>query len=210
MNQPRFTADDVEILAKDTVYKGYFQIDRYRLRHRTFAGGWSTEITREVFERGHAVVVILYDPIRDEVALIEQFRTGALAAGWYPWLIECVAGIIDEGEHPDQVARREAKEEAGAEPTHLVEIGAYLVTAGGSSETCRLYCAAIDSSTIEGLHGLEHEGEDIRVFTIAVTEAYQMVKDGRINNSMAAVAIQWLMLERDLLRQAWLDQSSSS
>jgi ADP-ribose pyrophosphatase len=203
MTTTRFSADDVEILAKDTVFKGYFQIDRYRLRHRTFAGGWTADITREIFERGHAVVVMLYDPVRDAVALIEQFRTGALAAGWYPWLIECVAGIIEPGEHPDEVARRETKEEAGADPTNMVDVGAYLVTAGGSSESCRLYCAQVDSSTIDGLHGLEHEGEDIRVFTVPTTEAYAMTKDGRINNAMAVVAIQWLMLERDGLRKSW-------
>ena len=89
---------DVEVITKETVFQGYFRVDRYRLRHRTFAGGWTDEMVREVFERGHAVVVLLYDPDRDEVALIEQFRPGAFAAGWNPWLIECVAGIIDEGE----------------------------------------------------------------------------------------------------------------
>jgi ADP-ribose pyrophosphatase len=206
MTGPRFSADDVQILDKDTVFKGYFQIDRYRLRHRTFAGGWTQDIVREIFERGHAVVVMLYDPALDKVALIEQFRPGALAAGWYPWLIECVAGIIEPGEHPDAVARRETREEAGTEPTDMIEIGAYLVTAGGSSESCRLYCARIDAATVDGIHGLEHEGEDIRVFTIPTEDAYAMTKDGRINNGMAVLAIQWLMLERDGLRKRWLNR----
>lgn len=195
--------DDVEVIARDTVYQGYFRIDRYRLRHRTFAGGWTMEMTREIFERGHSVVVLLYDPDRDAVVLIEQFRCGALAAGWNPWLIECVAGIIDEGEHPDDVARRETAEEAGAEPSDMIAVGDYLVTAGGSSESVRLYCARVDSSTISGLHGLAHEGEDIRVFVVSADEAYAMVKDGRINNAMAALAVQWLMLERDGLRRRW-------
>lgn len=195
---------DVEILSKETVFKGYFQIDRYRLRHRTFAGGWTAEMVREVFERGHAVVVVLYDPDRDKVALIEQFRPGAYAAGLHPWLIECVAGIIDEGEHPDEVARRETREEAGSDPTDMVYIGNFLVTAGGSSETCRLYCARVDSSTIDGFHGLEHEGEDIRVFVVDPAEALSMCRDGRISNAMAVLALQWLALERDGLRAKWL------
>lgn len=198
----RFSADDVQILAKDTMFKGYFQMDRYRLRHRTFAGGW-TEIVREIFERGHAVVVALYDPRRDEIALIEQFRTGALAAGWYPWQIECVAGIIDPGETPKQVAWRESEEEAGAKPTHMEEVGRYLVTGGGSSETVVLYCACVDTAPIAGLHGLAHEGEDIRAFTVPLAEAYAMTRDGRICNSMAVVAIQWLMLEKDGLKARW-------
>lgn len=199
----RFTAEDVHVIAKDTVFKGYFQIDRYRLRHRTFAGGWTQEITREIFERGHAVVVLLYDPDRERVALIEQFRAGALAAGWYPWMIECVAGIIEPGESLEEVARRETREEAGTEATDLVEVGHYLMTAGGSSETCKLYCARVDSASIDGIHGLAHEGEDIRIFTVPVDEAYAMTRDGRINNSMAVIAIQWLMLERAALKRRW-------
>ncbi|MBI3444610.1 MAG: NUDIX domain-containing protein [Magnetospirillum sp.] len=195
---------DVEIIAKETVYKGYFQIDRYRLRHRTFAGGWTGELVREVFERGHAVVVLLYDPARDQVALIEQFRPGAYAAGWHPWLIECVAGIIEEGEQPDEVARRETREEAGSDPTDMIHVGDYLVTAGGSSESCRLYCARVDASTIAGTHGLAHEGEDIKVMVVDTAEALAMVRDNRINNAMAALAIQWLALEKARVRKEWL------
>ena len=194
---------DVEILSRETVFKGYFRVDRYRLRHRTFAGGWTDEMVREVFERGHSVVVLLYDPQRDCVALIEQFRPGAYAAGWHPWLIECVAGIIEEGEHPDEVARRETLEEAGTEPDAMIHIGDYLVTAGGSSESCRLYCAKVDSSSIVGIHGLAHEGEDIRTLVVSSAEALAMVRDGSINNSIATVAIQWLALEKDGLRRSW-------
>lgn len=203
MTAHRFTEADVQIVAKTREFQGYFAIDRWRVRHRTFAGGWTGDIVREVFERGHAVVVILYDPERDSIALIEQFRVGALAAGQYPWLIECVAGIIDPGETPVQVALREAEEEAGAKPDHIEHIGKFIITPGGSSETVELFVAQVDCSSIEGLHGLAHEGEDIRVFTLPVTEAYGMVKDGRIANSMAVVAVQWLMLEREALRARW-------
>ncbi|MEO0036606.1 MAG: hypothetical protein RLZZ501_2629 [Pseudomonadota bacterium] len=192
---------DVDVISRETVFQGYFRVDRYRLRHRTFAGGWSRELVREVFERGHAVVVLLYDPDRDEVALIEQFRPGAYAAGWHPWLIECVAGIIEAGEHPDEVARRETREEAGADPEAMVHVGDFLVTAGGSSETCRLYCARIDSRTINGVHGLEAEGEDIRTHVVATAEALAMARDGRINNAMAVLALQWLVLEKDRVRR---------
>lgn len=199
----RFGDDDVEVLARDTVFQGYFRIDRYRLRHRTFAGGWSGEMVREVFERGHASVALLYDPERDRVALIEQFRPGALAAGWYPWLVECVAGIIEEGETAEQVARRESIEEAGATPTDMIRVGQYLVTAGGSSESCALFCARIDADTVDGVHGLADENEDIRVFTLPTEEAYAMTRDGRICNSMAVLAIQWLILEKDSIRARW-------
>jgi ADP-ribose pyrophosphatase len=194
---------DIEIVTKETVFQGYFRVDRYRLRHRRFDGTWTHEITREVFERGHAVVVVLYDPDADKVVLIEQFRMGAYAAGWHPWAIECVAGIIEEGEHPDGVALREVGEETGCTPLDIFRVGDYAVTAGGSSETCRLYCARVDSSTAGGLHGLAHEGEDIRVLVITTDEALAWVRSGKINNAMATVAIQWLALERDQLRERW-------
>ncbi|MCR6630704.1 MAG: NUDIX domain-containing protein [Magnetospirillum sp.] len=204
MAETRFSvAEDVQIIARERRFQGYFAIDVYRVRHRTFAGGWTGDIVREVFERGHAVVVILYDPVRDQIALIEQFRVGALAAGDYPWLVECVAGIIEDGETPERVALREAEEEAGATAADMVHIGKYIITPGGSSETVQLFCARIDASRIDGLHGLEHEGEDIRVFTVPVDEAYAMVKDGRIANSMAVIAVQWLMLERQGLKARW-------
>lgn len=203
MSAPRFSADDVQLIAKDRVFQGYFAMDRYRVRHRTFAGGWTGDIVREVFERGHAVVVILYDPVRDEVALIEQFRIGAYGAGEHAWLVECVAGIIDPGETPEQVAMREAHEEAGTTPTQIEYVGKYIITPGGSTETVELFVARVDTSKITGFHGLENEGEDIRVFTVPVTEAYQMVKDGRIANSMAVICVQWLMLEREALKARW-------
>lgn len=203
MSEQCFSADDVQLIAKDRVFQGYFAIDRYRVRHRTFAGGWTGDIVREVFERGHATVVILYDPVRDETALIEQFRVGAYGAGINPWLIECVAGIIDPGETPEQVAIREAHEEAGTTPDAIEYIGKYIITPGGSTETVELFVARVDTSKIAGFHGLEHEGEDIRVFTVPVTEAYQMVKDGKIANSMAVIAVQWLMLEREALKARW-------
>ncbi|MGE5504411.1 MAG: NUDIX domain-containing protein [Actinomycetota bacterium] len=194
---------DVEIISKETVFQGYFRMDRYRLRHRRFDGGWTHEIIREVFERGHAVVVILYDPDLDRVVMVEQFRTGAYAAGWDPWQVEFVAGIIEEGESPAAVALRETEEESGCTPLDMIEVGAYSVTAGGSSETARLFCARVDSSKAGGLHGLIEEGEDIRVLTLSTDEALALLRQGRITNAMAAVGIQWLVLERDNLRARW-------
>jgi ADP-ribose pyrophosphatase len=203
MDDTKLIRDDVEILEKETPYKGYFQIDRYRLRHRAFDGGWTEPMTREIFERGHAVGVLLYDPQLDRVGLIEQFRPGAYAAGWKPWLIEVVAGIIEEGEDLRDVARREVREEAGCEVLDLVDVAEFLVTPGGSSETMTLYCGRVDASALGGLHGLAHEGEDIRVFTLPSDEAIAMAKDGRINNATAIIALLWLAGERDALRRSW-------
>jgi ADP-ribose pyrophosphatase len=197
-------AEDIIILEKTTPFQGYFRIDRYVLQHRTHAGGMTAPMSREVFERGHAVSVLLYDPEHDQVGLIEQFRPGAYAAGWEPWLIEVVAGIIDKGETPEQVAIREAEEEAGVIVTQIEPVCRYLVSPGGSSESMEIFCARVDASKLSGIHGLEHEGEDIRVFTITADEAIAWVRSGRIANAMTIIALQWLALNRPRLREKWL------
>jgi len=164
-------AKDIEILDKSEQYKGYFRINRYRLRHRLYAGGWSGELQRELFERGHAVGVLPYDPAADSVVLIEQFRIGALVAGMGPWLTEVVAGIIEEGEAPEEVARRETREEAGIEVMDLMPICRYLVSPGGSSESVILFCGRVDSRGAGGIHGLAAEHEDIKVDVVPYAEA---------------------------------------
>jgi ADP-ribose pyrophosphatase len=197
------TDDDVEVASLETVYDGYFRMDRYRLRHRLHDGGWSKEVSRELFERGHAAAVLPYDPLRDEVILIEQFRVGAYAAGMHPWLIEIVAGIIDTGESPDEVVRREAVEEAGVDVTDLVRIGRYLASPGGTSETVTLYCGRVDASAAGGIHGLDTEGEDIKVMVVPAADITAMVASGELTNATTIIALQWFVLNREGLRQRW-------
>ena len=196
-------ADGVELLGKSQRYSGFFRINGYRLRHRLFAGGWSGVIEREVFERGHAVGVLPYDPVADSIVLIEQFRIGALVAGMSPWLIEVVAGIAEEGEAPEEVARRETQEEAGLEIQALMPMCRYLVSPGGSSESVRLYCGRVDSRGAGGIHGLAEEHEDIRVDRVAYGEAMRLLEEGRVTNSVSLIALQWLALHRDRVRAAW-------
>ena len=200
-------SDDLEILEKSTVFQGYFRVDRYWLRHRTHTGGWTQPLSREIFERGHAVGVLLYDPKSDQVGLIEQFRPGALAAGLPCWIIEIVAGIIDDGEEPEQVAVREAHEETGVHitPDDLIPISHYLVSPGGTSETIRLYCARTDATKLTGFHGLAHEGEDIRVFTVPADEAVSWIASGKINNALTIIALQWLALNKTDIKNHWTD-----
>ncbi len=193
----------IEIISKTTPFKGYFQVDHYRLRHRKFDGGWTQDVQREVFERGHAAAVVLFDPALDVVVLIEQFRIGAWAAGFEPWLIEVVAGIIDPGESPEEVVRREAVEEAGCTITALEPIGRFLATPGGSSESLTLFCGRVDASTAGGIHGLDHEGEDIRVLPLPREEALNKLEEGAITNFTAVVALQWLALNYTRIMRIW-------
>lgn len=196
-----FTHNDVEILSNTNSYDGFFKIQTLTLTHKLFEGGWSHPIKRELFVRGKAAGVLLYDRDNDSVILIEQFRIGSLLAESNeegqqnsPWLFELVAGIIEPGEAAEDVAIREAKEESGADIQDLIPICDYLVSPGGTNESLALYCAIVDSQHISGVHGLESEGEDIRVHVVAREEAIKAIYDGRINNAATIIALQWLEL----------------
>lgn len=198
------TREDVEVHVRKTVYQGYFRIDEYRLRHRSHDGGVSDELRREVFERGHIAAVLPVDPERDTVVLIEQFRPGAFAAGWQPWVVECVAGIVEPGESTADVVVREAVEETGCQVTDLVCVSRFLSSPGASSETVELFCGRTNSDNAGGVYGLREEGEDIKAFVVSIEHALGMLKRGEIVNAKTIVALQWLALNYGELKKHWL------
>ena len=193
--------NDVEILWREVAYQGYMGIELLRFRHRLYGGGGSGEIAREVIERGHAVTVLPYDAIRDEVVMIEQLRVGALARGDpAPWLLEVIAGVVEPGEEAPEVARREAMEEAGLALDAVTEILTHYTSPGIVTETITLYYAAVDASAAGGVHGLAAEGEDIRVQVLGFEAAMAALAEGRITSGPAVIALQWLALNRASLR----------
>jgi len=192
-----------EVVAIEPAFQGYYRMDRWRVRHTLHAGGWSEDQVREVLERGHAAAVLPYDPARDEVVLIEQFRVAAIPKVASPWMIEIPAGIIDDGEEPETTVRREAQEEAGLDLARLTYITRFLPSAGVMTEEIHVYVAQVDAAAAGGLHGVDGEGEDIRVLTVPADEAIAMAQDGRILSASAIVALLWLALHRDELRRAW-------
>lgn len=202
MDKPRFTRADVEVLEDHTGYDGFFKIRELTLRHRCFAGGWSHELKRELFLRRAAVGVLLYDPQRDTVALVEQFRIGALHTD-NPWLLELVAGLIDSDETPEAVARREAVEEAGCEILAMEPVLDYFSSPGGSNEFFHLFCGRCDLADAGGIHGLPEEGEDIRVHVLSADEAFSRLAAGELCNAHTIIALQWLQLHRPRLREMW-------
>lgn len=202
-NTASFTHDDYEITQRDVLYKGIFQLIRYHIKQKTFEGKWIGPYTREVFERKSAVAVLPYDPVLDRVVLIEQFRAGAITNPESPWLIEIVAGLLDKGDGPKETAIREANEEAGCKMTDIYPICEYFVSPGGSNEYLNLFCGRVDASDIDGVHGLANEHEDIRAFTVSLDDALKMIQEGSIKTPPAIIALFWLQLNREWLRQLW-------
>lgn len=199
----QFSHQDVEVLTTRPLYDGFFKMVQYKLKHRLFAGGWSNEVTREMFERGHAVAVLPYDPVTQEFVLIEQFRLGAMATSQSPWLIEVIAGMIDTGYSPEEVCHKEAREEAGIELQHLTKACSYLSSPGGTTERLHIYIAQTDATQAEGLHGVEHESEDILVHRIAQKQAKEWLENGRIDNAAAIIALQYFFLNKQQILESW-------
>jgi ADP-ribose pyrophosphatase len=197
------TEPQVVVLEQTVAYDGRFKIIRYRLRHRLFAGGMSPVLVREVFERGHAVAVLPFDPERNQVVLIEQFRIGALGVVDDPWLLEPVAGIIESGESAPDVARREAAEEAGLELLDLIPACTYFASPGGSTETCQVFIGRVDAANAGGIFGKADEGEDIKAHVVALDTALDWLPHGRIHAATTVVALQWLALHRAELEERW-------
>jgi ADP-ribose pyrophosphatase len=198
-----FTPQDVEIVKKETLFQGFFQMIKYHFKHKRYEGGVSRVIEREMFVRGKAAALLPYDPIRDQVVLIEQIRVGALEHP-NPWQIEIVAGIIDkDAEGAEQVVRREAIEEAGVTVGRIEHVTAYYPSSGGCNELIDVFVGEVDASTAMGIHGLLEEDEDIKVQVVSREEAYQLVKNGTIENGASIIALQWLELNKDELRAKW-------
>ena len=195
----QFTKDDVKFINEEELYQGFFSMKRYRYQHRRYQGDWSPVVEREIFERGNAVGVLLYDPSKDRFVMVEQCRPGAMPGDESPWLIEIVAGMVEEGEEPTQVAYREAQEEAGCEIQSLKPLPGYWVSPGGTTEYVDLFLGLVDSDDVAQFAGLDTEHEDIKVLVIERAELLELLQQGRINNAMALIAVQWfLMNERSL------------
>ena len=195
---------DVETTYTRTSAARHLRIDVFRFRHRLFSGEWSAARSSEVLRRGQAVAIVLYDPDRDRVVLVEQFRLAALLAGSSPWQLEAAAGLIDTEETPQAVAVRETREETG-----LVMIGdpvpiqRYLSSAGNSDEGIFLFCGRIDSTLAAGVHGVPEEHEDIRVVVKTLAEVEALLDAGAIESGHTLIGLYWLLRHRDRQRRLW-------
>jgi len=197
---------DVEIVEATNAFERFLRVEVFRFRHRLFSGEWSALRSYDVLRRGQAAAIVLYDPDRESVVLVEQFRLPALLAGSSPWQLETAAGLVDSGETPAAVAIRETQEETGlaliGEP---IPIQCYLPSSGGSDECVFLFCGRVDATAAGGVHGLAEEHEDIRVVVKTLVEIEAMLDAGSIESGHTLIGLYWLLRHRNRLHQLWGD-----
>lgn len=198
-----FDHADVKLLSRVVNHAGFLRLETRVVKHALFEGGVSGEVRRELLLRGEAVGVLPYDPVRDEVLLIEQFRIGVTREQHSPWMLEIVAGIVEEGESYQDVAEREAVEECGCSVSQLTPIVGYYSSPGFTDEYLMLYCGRIDTANAGGVFGLEHEHEDIRAAVYSAEACFTKLATGEIINASTVISLQWLQLHRARLRREW-------
>ena len=193
-----------ELISEEVVYEGFITVRKLLLKHTLFQGGWSDPVTREVAmcANSQVVAVLLFDPLKEKVLLVEQFRPGVFAANEPAWVIEVVAGRVDNGEEPEEAARREIREETGCEVSTLLPIVNYYPSTGACNEKVLLYCGLFSSEgTDSRLCGVTEETENIRTCLIDMADIFQQLEAGKINNATTLIALQWLKLHHSSLKK---------
>ena len=195
-------AGDVVVAARHYPYANFFAVEEYDLRFRRFDGTMSGTVNRATFISGDAVTVLPYDPVRDRVLLIEQFRAGPYARGdANPWQLEAIAGRIDPGETAEEAARREAAEEAGLQLGALLAVAGYYPTPGAKTEYLYSYVALCDlPDGSAGVFGVAGEAEDIRGHLVSFARLMDLVASGEASNAPLILTALWLQRERARLR----------
>ena len=198
----------LQIESNETVWAGRFPLQVVKFRHRRFDNEVSGLRTWELWRRGRAGAVLPYDPIADQVVLIEQFRLPALAAGIDPVMVEIPAGLCDGDEDPEATVRRESQEEMHLDADPLERIGDFVLTPGGCDERCTMFAGRViapqgDAQGLVGNSGLASEHEDIRIRVRPADAAIADAVAGRFPNSVTTIALLWLAARRDWLRGRW-------
>ncbi len=197
----------LSVLSDEVVWDGRFPIQRVRFRHRRFDGAGGGILTWDLVRRGASVAVLPWDPWADRVALIQQFRLPALAAGLDPVMTECAAGMLEPDEDPLEAARRELAEETGLATDRMAGLGHYIINQGLCDEAITLYLGRtrLPEPGHAGTHGLPSEDEDIRLVVLDAEDAIAMLDDNRMANAVGALCLAQFARRRTALLKDWTD-----
>lgn len=197
--------EDWSLASRGPMAGAFFRLDTMTMSHRRFVGGWNGDLLREVFVGCDAALVLPYDPVRDRVLLVEQFRAGPARRGdGNPWVLEPVAGIVDAGETPEAAALREAREEAGLELVSSDLRPMFAAYASPGNATDHFYAWAAITDLPDGLStsgGLVEEGEDIRLHVLPFARALELLESGEVTAVPLVAMLLWLARERPNLRR---------
>lgn len=199
-----FRRDEVRTEAVARPYASFFAVEEHRLSYPMSGGRMSDVVSRAVWIPGDAVTVLPYDPARDEVLLVSQWRTGPHARGdAHPWPVEVIAGRLEGVEDPEAAARREAQEEAGLTLGRAERVAGFYSSPGTVAEFVTCFAAEADLAGAGGAGGLEQEAEDVISAVLPFQEALEMIGRGQVNTSPALISLLWLARERERLRDEW-------
>ncbi len=184
-----------QIINKKDLYSGFFKLKKLEFVHKQHDGKWSNKVDREIFSGSHISTLLPYDPLRNEIVLIQQFRAGVISRYDDDYLYEIVAGIIDENESPEDTAIRECVEETGCKVNKIEPIQSYFPAPGSSESYYHLFLGEINSFEGERIMGLESENENILVKSYKVEQVRNMLRQKEIKNGLTLIALQWFFLE---------------
>lgn len=188
-----YNKQDVEVTSRETLFKGFLQVEKVSLRHRLFKNtGYTAVLQRELIHRPEAAGVLIYNDQQQRFALIEQFRVGALDDQQSPWQLEIIAGVLDGDESPETCIRRESLEESGCQLDQLQHLFSFYPSAGACSELFHLYAAQADLPEQGGIFGVADEGENIQLHLFDYADLSRLLTSGRLANAPVIMALQWL------------------
>lgn len=193
LDHASYSASDVTIESREFLFRGFIQVEKVSLKHRLFnRSDYSPLIHRELIHRPEAAGVLLYNDQKQQFALIEQFRIGALNDAKSAWQLEVIAGVLDGNESPETCIRRESLEESGCEITELEHLFSFYPSAGACSEFFHLYTAEVNLPNEGGIFGMPDEGENIQLHLFNYNQLSTLLKNGRLSNAPVIMALQWL------------------
>ncbi|PJG42651.1 NUDIX hydrolase [Acinetobacter tandoii] len=188
-----YNSDEVDILSREYLFRGFIQVEKVSLRHRLFQqSDYTSVIHRELIQRPEAAGVLIYNDQQQKFALIEQFRIGAMDDPDSPWQLEVIAGVLDGDESPESCIRRESLEESGCELQALQHLFSFYPSAGACAELFHLYSAEATLPEQGGIFGVADEGENIQLHILDYADIRSLLTNGRLRNAPVIMALQWL------------------